>query len=130
VDKYCTLYGLPSKQVSDGLIEYFTDYSWPGNVRELENLVQRGVLLSADRDMVEPEDVFNDFFSDARSSGGEGGDVEIGTLTTIEEMERHMIMKALDESDNNQQRAAERLGISARTIRNKLKKYREEGHIS
>ncbi len=130
VDKYCTLYGLPTKEIADELFEYFEEYSWPGNVRELENMVQRGVLLSAERDVVEPEDVFNDFFSDARATGREGDEVHIPRLTTIEEMERHMIMKALDESDNNQQRAAEQLGISARTIRNKLKKYREEGHIS
>ncbi|MEX0822375.1 MAG: sigma-54 dependent transcriptional regulator [Rhodothermales bacterium] len=130
VEKYCTLYGLPTKSISGDLLEYFTDYSWPGNVRELENMVQRGVLLSAERETIESEDVFNDFFSDARTAGEGGEEVFIPKLTTIEEMERHMIMKALDVSDNNQQRAAEQLGISARTIRNKLKRYREEGHIS
>lgn len=132
VEKYCDLYGLPAKDISEELMDYFRTYPWPGNVRQLENMVQRGVLLSAERQVVEPEDVFNDFFSDADGSGhgGGGDDVKIPRLTTIEEMERHMILKALDESDNNQQRAAEELGISARTIRNKLKKYREEGLIS
>ncbi len=132
VGKYCRLYGLPDKTVSDELIAYFMDYSWPGNVRELENMVQRGVLLSAERTLIEPEDVFNDFFSDAgKEAGGKTGSVDsLPRLTTIEEMERHMILRALGDSDNNQQRAAEQLGISARTIRNKLKKYREEGHIS
>ncbi len=132
VEKYCELYALPMKHISDVLMDYFRSYPWPGNVRQLENMVQRGVLLSAERDVVEPEDVFNDFFSDADGSGHArpGSDVVVSRLTTIEEMERHMIMKALDESDNNQQRAAEQLGISARTIRNKLKKYREEGFTS
>ena len=131
VAKCCTLYGLPDKTVSEELMDYFMEYSWPGNVRELENMIQRGVLLSAERTVIEPEDVFNDFFSDAgKTNAGGGEEFEIPQLTTIEEMERHMILKALDESDNNQQRAAEQLGISARTIRNKLKKYREEGHIS
>jgi transcriptional regulator with PAS, ATPase and Fis domain len=132
VDKYCELYGLPTKTISEDLMDYFARYPWPGNVRQLENMIQRGVLLSAERTLVEPEDVFNDFFTDARATSGSGGedDLSIPRLTTIDEMERHMILKALDESDNNQQRAAEQLGISARTIRNKLKKYREEGHIS
>ena len=131
VSKFCNLYGLPPKSVSEGLMDYFSDYSWPGNVRELENMIQRGVLLSAEREVIQSEDVFNDFFTDAGvTSRGEGDEVKIPKLTTIEEMERHMILKALDESNNNQQRAAEQLGISARTIRNKLKKYREEGHIS
>lgn len=131
VEKFCQLYGLPAKTISDDLMNYFEEYSWPGNVRELENMVQRGVLLSAEREVIQPEDVFNDFFTDAGvPTKGEGDEDTIQKLTTIEEMERHMILKALDESDNNQQRAAEQLGISARTIRNKLKKYREEGHIS
>ena len=132
VQKYRDLYGLPDKEISDELMDYFLTYPWPGNVRQLENMVQRGVLLSAERSVVEPQDVFNDFFTDADGSGHarKEGEVSIPHLTTIEEMERHMILKALEESDNNQQRAAERLGISARTIRNKLKKYREEGFIS
>ncbi len=131
VEKYCGLYGLPAKEISEDLMDYFQSYPWPGNVRQLENMVQRGVLLSAERDVVDPEDVFNDFFSDADGSAHSGQNNAAGNprLTTIDEMERHMILKALDESDNNQQRAAEQLGISARTIRNKLKKYREEGFI-
>ncbi|MEX0747886.1 MAG: sigma-54 dependent transcriptional regulator, partial [Rhodothermales bacterium] len=124
VEKYCDLYGLPPKTISADLMDYFVRYPWPGNVRQLENMVQRGVLLSAERTLIEPEDVFNDFFADARTQTGGGGEAEamLPRMTTIEDMERHMILKALGESDNNQQRAAEQLGISARTIRNKLKK--------
>ena len=51
------------------------------------------------------------------------------TIQTIAEMEHYMIRQALVESNNNQQTAAKRLGISSRTIRNKLRKYREEGLI-
>lgn len=132
VTKYCGLYGLPLKEISDELMNYFKSYPWPGNVRQLENMVQRGVLLSAEREIVEAEDVFNEFFRDADESGSNGlvDHAGVPALNTIEEMERHMIMKALDTSENNQQRAAEQLGISARTIRNKLKKYREEGFLS
>ena len=50
-------------------------------------------------------------------------------LSTIDDMERHMILQALQDSGNNQQVAADKLGISARTIRNKLRKYREDGLI-
>lgn len=128
VAKYCRLYGLPGKALAGDLLTRLMDYHWPGNVRELENMVQRGVLLSADRDVVEIGDVYDDFFSDAEGSGGrEAGDVS--KHDTIEEMERHMIMEALEDSGQNQQQAADKLGISARTIRNKLKKYREDGLI-
>ncbi|MDX1741211.1 MAG: sigma-54 dependent transcriptional regulator [Rhodothermales bacterium] len=129
INKYCALYGLPGKNVADGLMEQFTRYSWPGNVRQLENMVQRGVLLSAERTTIGKDDVFDSFFLDADLTSAED-EAALPRIATIEDMERHMIMKTLEETGNNQQLAAEKLGISARTIRNKLKKYREEGLIA
>ncbi len=130
VEKYCELYGLPRKQMAPDLVRQFQVYAWPGNVRQLENLVQRGVLLSAERDTVEQEDVFSNFFSDAEPAAQSGDPMGGAAMQTIEDMERYMIMQALEETNNNQQLAAERLGISARTIRNKLRKYREDGFLS
>lgn len=128
ISKYAALYGLPEKEVSDELMQDFISRPWPGNVRELENMVQRGVILSADREVILQEDVVNDFFSDKKpSSTGAADFVRAGK--TIEEMEREMILKTLEHTGNNQKEAAKRLGVSARTIRNKLTKYREEGHI-
>lgn len=130
VRKYCDMYNLPEKSIDEVLLERFQSYDWPGNVRQLENMVHRGVALATDRPVIELEDVFNEFISDTRSEGRseESKHLEInGSEVTIEEMERRMILKALRETDS-QQSAAERLGISARTIRNKLKKYREEGY--
>ncbi len=129
VKKYCKLYDLPLKTLSNGLMERLKANSWPGNVRQLENMVQRGVLLSAEREVIEEEDVFDEFFAEAGFSPGSGADLD-ETQETIEDMERFMILQALSETNNNQQLAAKRLGISARTIRNKLRKYREEGHIN
>jgi two-component system, response regulator FlrC len=127
VKKYCSLYDLEKKTLSKALVDRFRTYNWPGNVRELENLVQRGVLLSAERTVVEVDDVFDDFFSDADPTrSGDGGGPNPKN-ETIEDMERYMILQALEDTGNNQQLAAQKLGISARTIRNKLKKYREEG---
>lgn len=132
IKKYCELYGLPLKQVAPALMDRFMQYHWPGNVRQLENYVQRGVLLSADRTVIEVEDVFNDFFADAEPARQDAQEKEdlLARVQTIEEMEREMILRALKETNNNQQLAAQKLGISARTIRNKLKRYREQGLIS
>ncbi len=128
VHKYCELYGLPEKTISRDLMRRFKSHPWPGNVRQLENMVQRGVILSADEDVIEVEHVFDEFFAEAEANGT--GRLPDEKMQTIEDMERYMILQALSESGNNQQLAAERLGISARTIRNKLRKYREEGHIT
>lgn len=130
VEKYCVLYELPNKSVAPQLMRQFQSYSWPGNVRQLENMVHRGVVLAAEREVIRPNDVVNDFFADAKAEARLDTPLPAkGTSMTIEEMEREMILQTLSDTDNNQREAAERLGISARTIRNKLKKYREEGFI-
>ena len=130
VEKYTKMYDLPKKSLDAELMERLISFSWPGNVRQLENVVQRGVILSADRENILLEDVFNDFFTDAEPSRNEGGGIGGAIPKTIDDMERVMIMKALEDTNNNQQRAAEQLGISARTIRNKLRRYRECGFIT
>jgi len=127
--KYCRLYGLPAKELSDSLLQRLLAHDWPGNVRELENMIQRGVLLSADRPIVDIDDVYDSFFPDAGTPATGHSDGS-AIHDTIEDMERHMILDALEESGQNQQKAADKLGISARTIRNKLKKYREEGYLT
>ena len=129
VEKYCSLYQIDARSLSDTLVERFEAYDWPGNVRELENMVQRGVLLSAERNTIEENDVFDDFFTDAGAVASSDNGAADAKLSTIDDMERYMILQALTDSNNNQQAAADKLGISARTIRNKMRKYREEGHI-
>ncbi|MEM1126018.1 MAG: sigma-54 dependent transcriptional regulator [Bacteroidota bacterium] len=130
VQKYCGLYGLPNKIVSEDLMGQFLQHPWTGNVRQLENMVQRGVLLSAEREVIQPNDVLNEFFSDAQPRAHSlDAPLQLSGPLTIEDMERKMILSALEQMNNNQQQAAEQLGISARTIRNKLKRYREQGLI-
>jgi len=128
VEKYRTLYGYGPKTISPALLGQFLAADWPGNVRQLENMVHRGVVLSAERGTIEPGDVTHAFLNDAAPIQGSLSPRAL-SVTTLDEMERHMILQALNETDGNQQQAADRLGISDRTIRNKMKKYREGGHI-
>ena len=128
VEKYCALYGYAPKTIAPDLMDRFVAADWPGNVRQLENMVHRGVVLSAERPVIEPGDVHHAGLDDAAPIDG-GLAPRALAVTTLDEMERVMILQALDETDGNQVRAAERLGISDRTIRNKLKKYREEGFV-
>lgn len=128
VETYRALYGLGPKRIADDLMAEFEAAEWPGNVRQLQNLVHRGVVLSAEREVIERGDVDNAVLADAAPLGG-GLSARAVAVTTLDEMERRMILQALDESGGNQQQAADRLGISDRTIRNKLKRYREEGTL-
>ena len=148
IEKYSRQYGKPLKKLSQATRARFLDYAWPGNVREMENLVERAVLLSVG-DALELWDFWDDVEPPAVSEQGggafagpgrEGGSpavaeanasaaVGIGSQT-LREVERQMILQALRTTDNNRTHAAKILGISVRTLRNKLHEYRTLGEIS
>jgi len=136
VEKYTAQYDLPDKSLSGGLLQHFQTHSWPGNVRELENMIHRGVVMAADADTITKEHVLNASFTRDGAAADAEGDAGSATLTqladgdgppTIAEMERKLILRTLSQEDVSQKRAAEKLGVSARTIRNKLQEYREDG---
>ncbi|MBF0621427.1 MAG: sigma-54-dependent Fis family transcriptional regulator [Magnetococcales bacterium] len=102
---------------------------WPGNVRELENVVQRALLM-AESKAITPEDLMIDPApagaapSTLIDAGGTGVDqIQMPLGTTVREMEEILIRHTLNEVDGNRTRAAEMLGISIRTLRNKLNEY-------
>ncbi|MFB6273796.1 MAG: sigma-54-dependent transcriptional regulator [Salinibacter sp.] len=134
VEQYTDRYNLPKKTIAPDLLQRFQAYSWPGNVRELENMIHRGIVMAGDRDCIEEEDVVDHFFLDDQGQrDGSANDDMVAQLTsngstpTIAEMERKLILNTLADEDTSQKEAAEKLGISARTIRNKLQEYREQG---
>ncbi len=98
---------------------------WPGNVRQLENAIERAVVLASGSylDVCDlPQDIGN---SPPEQSAREGGS-RVGM--TVAEMERELIFKTLESVNDNRTRAAEMLGISIRTLRNKLNEYRAAGY--
>ncbi len=98
-------------------------YQWRGNVRELENIIERAVLI-CQGDAIEPANLFMEEGETAPTSG-EGN--ALGNFRgTIYEMERELIFKTLEETGNNKTKAADILGISIRTLRNKLNEYNEK----
>ena len=123
-EKYAHENGLGEKHISKELMEYLAREDWKGNVRELSNLIQRGVLMSGDAREVGVDHIKNLLFTniDDEIRNELIGDLP---LLTIEEMELKMIQLALKKTGGNQKEAAELLGISDRTIRNKLKKMEE-----
>ncbi len=98
-------------------------HHWPGNVRELENLVQRTLIMTA-ADSIDADDlIFEDGGHIAAPGAGGDGDLQ----DDLWQREQQLILEALREGEGSRKFAAERLGISARTLRYKLAKMRETG---
>ena len=114
-------HGKVIRGVTPRALERLRAYRWPGNVRELQNTLERAVILASQDGPVEvPE------FSLAEKGGVSGLSVA-DRLPTVEEIERRLIGCMLLQTGHNKTRAAEKLGISLRTLRNKLRTYREAG---
>jgi two-component system response regulator FlrC len=107
---------IPAKPITDGAWKKLLEWSWPGNVRELENVIERALLLSTNTTIV-AEDL-QGFEGESASAG------EIRAGMTLHEMERQLIVKTLEMTSQNRTQAADVLGISVRTLRNKLAEYR------
>lgn len=128
VKKYSELNDLPIKEMTPKAEEKLLNYLWPGNVRELENTVHRAVLLSTGEKIDEDAVLLDDI--DSIISAPQEGEVMSGgefVGKTVASMERNLIIDTLKHTLGNRTIAANILGISIRTLRNKLKQYQEEG---
>jgi DNA-binding NtrC family response regulator len=109
--------------VSEAVLNLFTGYSWPGNVRELRNTIERAVIV-CDGGMIETKHLPPGFGqAPLRAAANDPDAVRLGVGTTVEEAEKMLILKTLEATSNNKTRAAEILGISLKTLHNKLKEY-------
>lgn len=145
---YLKDYALPPAGLSPAATAWLRAYDFPGNVRELQNLMERAVLLANGRP-IEPAHFLLDpdswpLFTEADAtpqeseacpaaqgtaagSLGAAAGVADGAVIPLHEMERIMILKGLAVTSGNRTQAAEILGISVRTLRNKLNEYRAMG---
>jgi len=117
-------HGRDVRVVSEAVMNAFQAYSWPGNVRELRNVLERAVII-VEGAVVETRHLPLGFGQTAikSSSSGDPSAVHLGVGTTVEEAERQLILKTLEATNNNKTKAAEILGISLKTLHNKLKEY-------
>jgi DNA-binding NtrC family response regulator len=122
LEKYCRLNNQDKKQVSKAAMTQLANNEWKGNIRELENSIERAVLISDGPELL-PEHFFLDT-ADGASRSHSAISMQAGM--TVKEMERQLIAKTLEEVNDNRTHAAELLGISIRTLRNKLKEYQQE----
>ena len=125
--------------ISRQLLNRFMEYRWPGNARELRNTIERAVILSGNR-MLDSSHLPAGFGEDApkllrtatmdvaaastvRPVSEAENMVHLSVGTTVDEAEKQLILKTLLSTRHNKTRAAEILGISSKTLQNKLKEY-------
>jgi DNA-binding NtrC family response regulator len=122
LEKYSRLNQQDKKKISDAAMKQLINNEWKGNIRELENSIERAVLISDGPELL-PEHLF---LETADTPGGPYSAISLQPGMTVREMEKRLITKTLEEVNDNRTHAAELLGISIRTLRNKLKEYKEE----
>ncbi|WP_394692617.1 sigma-54 interaction domain-containing protein [Hyphobacterium sp.] len=133
--KYAAANGIGDRPISESAKNALLARQWPGNVRELENTMHRAVLLASGQE-IGPEAIrmpdgslFTGSATNPASRAAEAADVaqrhQVGR--TVAEVEQDLILETLDHCLGNRTHAANILGISIRTLRNKLKLYTEQG---
>ena len=127
IQKYAELNSVPHRPLSEAAQRAAAAAQWPGNVRELENTMHRAVLLAEGDEIGVDAIRIPDGSAPVSKSGGDGGAPEALVGQTVAQVEQALILQTLDHCLGNRTHAANILGISIRTLRNKLKQYTEDG---
>ncbi len=114
---FCAALGGAERSLSEPALKRLSAHAWPGNVRELKNVIECALTLSSSQ-QIQEQDLFLDG-PESRSGSS--------APRTVAEAEQSLILSTLEQTNGNRTRAAEQLGISIRTLRNKLGQYRSEG---
>jgi DNA-binding NtrC family response regulator len=115
-------YGKEVRSVDAETLTLLSEHDWPGNVRELRNVLERAILVAQGK-AITSGDLPPDFRAVPR---GPAPELVLHVGTTIDEAEKTLIMKTLERTSQNKTRASEILGISLKTLHNKLARYRGE----
>jgi len=108
--------------IEDAALNMLLNHNWRGNVRELENVMERAVLIGDGKSVLPEHLLLDPSENNIKSSDL----LEVKAGYTVRRMEKKLIYHTLKEVNDNRTRAAELLGISIRTLRNKLHEYKEE----
>ncbi len=121
--RYAGEYGKEIKGIQERAMEQMLNYEWPGNVRELQHKMERAVIL-CNEPLISTKHLFLDELDQVTVPAEMVMDG--ASIATLRDIEKAAIFRALQAFDNNRTKTAESLGISIRTLRNKLREYREE----
>lgn len=116
------------KRMDMNALQKIHNWSWPGNVRELQNVIERSCLMSS-KETLSAEDI--NIETSSLQSAEEQREAEgfVKTGMTIQEAEKRLILKTLEHTGKNRTQAAKILGISIRTLRNKLNEYKSTDNL-
>ena len=123
LSKFQNKYGFEKKSIHSDVIQSVSGHHWPGNVRQLENLVERAILFSGEEKVL----TMNHFKLESEHEIIEDKNHLDLTPMTIAEVEKQLIFSTLKRTSDNRTQAADILGISVRTLRNKLHQYEKSG---
>ncbi|HIJ38936.1 MAG TPA: sigma-54-dependent Fis family transcriptional regulator, partial [Rhodospirillaceae bacterium] len=138
IRKYSDLNAMPVRPLADAAKRMLVTHSWRGNVRELENTMHRAILLAGETE-IGPEAIvlsgmpaFHDpaqavVASAAAAASAASGANKALVGRTVADVERDLIIDTLEHCLGNRTHAATILGISIRTLRNKIRQYSDEG---
>lgn len=121
VEQTCKENNISTLKVSLEAQQKIHNWSWPGNVRELQNVIERSCLMATGVEL-KAADIQLDEEGPSAIQGFEGNLIQTGM--TIQEAEKRLIIKTLEHTHENRTQAARLLGISVRTLRNKLNEYK------
>jgi DNA-binding NtrC family response regulator len=157
--RYAKKHGCPICGFSKSSLEVMQEHSWPGNIRELQNVVERAVILTPEGGYIEPgllgltqmssgqiliptahsqqfpepdsSNIFTPDDAPTHPPAGQAGSV-LGKeeILPLSELEKNHILASLDAFDQNRTKTAKHLGISIRTLRNKLNEYQKSDQNS
>jgi DNA-binding NtrC family response regulator len=104
------------------VMDIFMSHTWPGNIRELRNIIERASIM-CEKELITRACLPGEFGKTAPKSPGDLSSIKFPIGTTVDAMERELILQTLNATGNNKTRAAELLAISLKTLHNKLKEY-------
>lgn len=108
--------------IGSEVLDTFMSHTWPGNIRELRNVLERAAIMS-EKDLITRSSLPGEFGKSSAKGPSDLSGIKFPVGTTVDAMERELILQTLAATGNNKTRAADLLGVSLKTLHNKLKEY-------
>jgi two-component system response regulator FlrC len=120
LQRFARKHGVEVHRISNECFAAFEVHAWPGNVRELQNVIERAVILCSEGGVLEPAHLG---LAPKGVKAASTTENSVSEFCSLSEIEKRHILAALERSKGNRTHAARLLGISIRTLRNKLNEY-------